>query len=144
MSLQLYIFPIAFSLVFVFFVIELVRRGSLREQYSLLWLGVGIVMLIFSASRGFLQAVANWFGVIYAPSILFLFAIVAAFILLLHITVVISRLTDKVVRLTQELGIASHRIAQLEGQLLHPRADEFEMSPLVQSEEHIERERNYE
>lgn len=114
MSWQLYIFTLVFSLLFIFFVIELVRRGSLREQYSLLWLGVGIIMLIFSVSRRFLQVVAHWFGVYYAPSILFLFAVIGAFALLLHVTMVISKLTDRVIRLTQELGISQLRIRELE------------------------------
>lgn len=117
MSWQLYVFTILFSLFFIFFVIELVRRGALREQYSLLWLGVGLIMLIFSVSRRLLITVASWFGVFYAPSLLFLFAIICAFALLLHVTIVISKLTDRVIRLTQELGISQHRIGELEKQM---------------------------
>ncbi|MBX5436617.1 MAG: DUF2304 domain-containing protein [Alicyclobacillaceae bacterium] len=112
--MQLYAVTIAFSLFFIFFVIELVRRGALREQYSLLWLGVGLVMLVFSASSRLLQWVAHAFGVYYAPSLLFLFGLICAFVLLLHVTVVISRLTDRVIRLTQELGITQMRLAELE------------------------------
>ncbi|MCL6549304.1 MAG: DUF2304 domain-containing protein [Alicyclobacillus sp.] len=115
--MQLYFVSIAFSLFFIFFVIELVRRGSLREQYSLLWLAFGVVMLVFSASTRLLRLVAGWFGVYYAPSLLFLFGLICAFALLLHVTVVISRLTDRVVRLTQELGISQLRIAELERQV---------------------------
>jgi hypothetical protein len=116
-SLQLYVFTLAFSLFFVFFVIELVRRGSLREQYSLLWLAVGLIMLLFSVNRRFLQTVSHWFGVDYAPSLLFLFAVIGAFALLLHVTVVLSKLTDRVVRLTQELGISQLRVSELEKEL---------------------------
>ncbi|MCL6445332.1 MAG: DUF2304 domain-containing protein [Alicyclobacillus sp.] len=115
--MQLQIVAIAFSLFFIFFVIELVRRSRLREQYSLLWLVFGLVMLALSASASLLKTVAGWFGVVYAPSLLFLIGLICAFALLLHITVVISRLTDRVIRLTQELGISQLRIEDLERQL---------------------------
>lgn len=117
MSVQLYVTAILFSLFFIFFVIELVRRGALREQYSLLWLGFGIVMLVLSASPKLLSVLQHWFGVAYGPSLLFLLGLICAFSLLLHVTVVISRLTDRVIRLTQELGITQHRVAELENTL---------------------------
>lgn len=121
MSVTLYISTIAFSLFFILTVIELVRRGKLREQYSLLWLGFGLILLILSASKRLLGILANWFGVYYAPSLLFLFGLLFAFALILHITVVISRQADRVIRLTQELAITQHRLAQLEEELSRQR-----------------------
>jgi hypothetical protein len=117
MSVTLYISTIVLSLFFVLSVVELVRRGKLREQYSLLWLGFGLILLILSASKRLLGILAKWFGVYYAPSLLFLFGLLFAFALILHITVVISRQTDRVIRLTQELAITQHRLAELEEEL---------------------------
>lgn len=114
MSWSLYFVSIGFSLFFIFFVIELVRRGRLREQYSLLWLAVGIIMFIFSASTHLLFWTANLFGVKYAPSVLFLFGLICAFALLLHITVAISKHADRIIRLTQELAITQQRVQDLE------------------------------
>ena len=39
-------------------VLELIRRGRLKERYALLWLFSVIVMLMLSASRGLLEALA--------------------------------------------------------------------------------------
>lgn len=114
----IYLAAIVFSLFFIFFVIELVRRGSLREQYSLLWLVLGVLMLILSASRGLLERVASWFGVYYAPSLLFFFGLICGFALLLHVFVVLSRLTERVIRLTQELAITQHKLAETERRLM--------------------------
>ncbi|GGJ09962.1 hypothetical protein GCM10010885_18910 [Alicyclobacillus cellulosilyticus] len=117
MSVPIYLVAVLFSLFFVLFVVELVRRGALREQYSLLWLGLGLAMLVLSASPRLLRTLADWFGVYYAPSLLFLFSSFCAFALLLHITVALSKLADRVIRLTQELAIAEHRIQELERRL---------------------------
>ena len=114
MSLQLYFATIVFSLLFIFLVIELVRRGALREQYSLLWLGLGVVMLILSISRGLLFTIARWFGVVYAPSLIFLFGLLCAIALLLHVTIALSSMTDRMIRLTQELAITQHRLSEVE------------------------------
>jgi hypothetical protein len=124
MSVTLYISTIVFSLFFVLAVVELVRRGKLREQYSLLWLGFGLILLVLSASKRLLGILANWFGVYYAPSLLFLFGLLFAFALILHITVVISRQTDRVIRLTQELAITQHRLAELEKELSRQKQEE--------------------
>jgi hypothetical protein len=53
-------------------IVELIRRGQLKERYALLWLFAGIILLIFSLSRGLLEYVAALVGIYYPPSLLFL------------------------------------------------------------------------
>ena len=53
-------------------VLELVRRRRLREEYALLWLVTGAVLLLLSLSRPLLDTLAELTGIYYPPSALFL------------------------------------------------------------------------
>jgi hypothetical protein len=105
----IYVLSILFSLFFVLFVLSLVRRRRLREQYSIMWIVLGVVIVIVSVKSDWLMELATWLDVVYAPSLLFLIALLFCFAYLLHLTVVISKLSDRVVKLTQELAIYQHR-----------------------------------
>ncbi|KEO81453.1 DUF2304 domain-containing protein [Tumebacillus flagellatus] len=105
----IYLLSILFSLLFVLFVLSLVRRRKLREQYSIMWIVLGVVIVVVSVKSDWLNQLAGWLEVYYAPSLLFLIALLFCFAYLLHLTVVISKLSDRVVKLTQELAIYQNR-----------------------------------
>jgi hypothetical protein len=86
-------------------VIELIRRGRLKERYSLLWLFAGSVLLVLSSSRDLLEFFSHLLGVYYAPSLLFLLAFLFLLLITLHFSVVISGLSEKNKRLAQELAL---------------------------------------
>jgi hypothetical protein len=102
---RIQVVAIAVSLALMFFVFELIRRKKLREKYSLVWFGAGIVMIIFSVWRGLLDQVARWLGVGYAPALLFLVALFFGMVLMIHFSVVISELTEKNKTLAQEIAL---------------------------------------
>ena len=86
-------------------IVELIRRGRLKEKYSLLWLFAGTILLIFSLSRGLLEYVSSLLGIYYPPSFLFLLAFLFLLLITLHFSVVISGLSDKNKKLAQELAL---------------------------------------
>jgi hypothetical protein len=93
------------SIVFIATVLELVRRRRLKEEYSLLWLFAGAVMMILSVFRPLLEKVAAFLGIFYAPSALFLVTALIAMAVGLHFTAVISKLTDQNRILAQRLAL---------------------------------------
>jgi hypothetical protein len=105
----IYLMSILFSLSFVIVVLSLVRRRRLREQYSLFWIFLGLIIVLVSLRSNWLDTLAGLLGIVYAPSLLFLIAVLFCFAYMLHLTVVISKLSDRVVRLTQELAIYKQR-----------------------------------
>ncbi|RCW44912.1 DUF2304 domain-containing protein [Paenibacillus prosopidis] len=98
------------SVGFLFVLIMLINRRLLREQYSMLWLLFGVVMLILSVRVQIIDALADAAGIDYAPALLFLVGILFCVALILHLTVIVSKLSEKVIRLTQELGILHHEL----------------------------------
>ena len=101
----------AASVILVLVVFELIRSRRLREQYALLWLVTGIVLVILSAWRGGLNTIAAWLGVRgYPPAVLFAVGLLFVILVLLHYSTVISRLADQNVVLAQKLALLEARL----------------------------------
>jgi hypothetical protein len=98
-------------------VFELVRQRRLMERYALLWLFSSAVLLALSVWRGALEELANAVGIFYAPSALFAVAFGFVLVLLLHFSLVISRLAEQTKILAQRVGLLQHEIDELRGRL---------------------------
>ncbi|MBI5094229.1 MAG: DUF2304 domain-containing protein [Candidatus Hydrogenedentes bacterium] len=101
------------SLALLCLVLELVRRGYLKERYALLWLatsGVGLLLGCFPGLIVFISPIlqVQYLTVLFILSFVFLLSIVLVF------TVVISRLTERHRQLTQEVALLANRLKRLE------------------------------
>jgi hypothetical protein len=94
------------------FVLELVRRRHLMERYALLWLFSAAILLVLAAWKGLLERMASTIGIVYAPSALFVIAFGFVLVLLLHFSLVISRLSDQNKVLAQRLGLLERRLKE--------------------------------
>ncbi len=104
-------------------VVELIRRGKLKERYALLWLFAGIVLIIFSTSRYLLELISRALGIFYPPSFLFLLAFFFLLLITLHFSVVISGLSEKNKKLAQELAMLRQDLKDaIEGHAISQRA----------------------
>jgi hypothetical protein len=107
-------------------VFELVRRRRLLERYALLWLFSSAVLLGLSVWRGLLEDLASLVGIFYAPSALFAVAFGFVLVLLLHFSLVISRLAEQTKVLAQRLGLLTHEVTELKARLAAAEAAEDE------------------
>jgi hypothetical protein len=105
-------------------VFELVRRRRLLERYALLWLFASVILLGLSIWRGLLEDLAAAVGIFYAPSALFAVAFGFVLILLLHFSLVISRLAEQTKVLAQRVGMLQHEVDDLQARLAVAEADE--------------------
>lgn len=96
---------IIISLIILVGVVDLIRRGMLKEQYALLWIVSAIVLMILSVWRGLLDIIASSLGVAYPPSFLFLVAFLFLLLIVLHFSVVISKISEKNKKLSQEVAL---------------------------------------
>ena len=95
-------------------VLELVRRRRLMERYALLWLFSSTVLLALAVWVDVLEWFARTVGVAYAPSALFAVALGFVVLLLLHFSLVISRLADQSKVLAQRVSLLQRRVDELE------------------------------
>lgn len=110
------IFAVGASIAALIFVLELVRRRKLREEYSLLWLGTALVMLIVAAWRDLLHGMADFVGIAYPPNLLFLLAALFVMFILLYFSTVITRLTQENKEIAQQVALLQHELEQLRTQ----------------------------
>ena len=121
MEARVQIVAIAVSLGLFGVILELVRRRRLMERYALLWLASAFVLLGLSIWREGLEIFARLVGVAYAPSALFLVALGFILLLLLHFSLVISRLADQSKVLAQRLGLVQHELEEVRAALATER-----------------------
>lgn len=115
MEARIQLVAILASLALFLTVFELVRRRRLMERYALLWLFSMVVLLGLSIWKGLLEDLAAAVGIYYAPSALFAIAFAFVLVLLLHFSLVISRLADQSKVLAQRVSLLQQRLDELEG-----------------------------
>ena len=113
MQIRVQLVAIAVTGGLFLFVFELVRRKRLQERYALLWLFATALMLGLALWRDGLEGMADLAGIAYAPSALFAIAFAFVLVLLLHFSLVISRLSDENKVLAQRIGMLSERVEAL-------------------------------
>lgn len=85
-------------------VIDLVRRRRLIERYALLWMVVALALLVLALWDELLAWGSGLIGIEVPANALFLAAFAIGFLLLLNFSVAISRLTDQIKTLAQEVA----------------------------------------
>jgi hypothetical protein len=98
------------SAVFLVVILELIRSRRLQERYALLWLVTGSVILLLSVWRDALRLVAEQIGIAYPPSALFVLGFFFILVVLLHYSTVISELSERNVRLAQDIALVEERL----------------------------------
>jgi hypothetical protein len=110
---KLQLLAIALTGGLVLLILELIRRRRLMERYSLLWLFSAVVLLVLAAWKGLLQSVADLVGISTASNALFVIAFGFVLVLLLHFSLVVSRLADQNKVLAQRLGLLQQQVDEL-------------------------------
>ena len=102
---MIYKLAILFSVLFILFILNLVRRGKLDEKYSILWVIFAVAIFIIAIYPESIIQIANWFNVYYPPALLLLAGVVVVGAYIVHITVVVTKQNKMIIKLTQELAI---------------------------------------
>jgi hypothetical protein len=98
------------AVIFLLVIFELIRSRRLQERYAILWLVTGGVILMLSVWRDALRLVAEQIGIAYPPSALFVVGFLFILVVLLHYSTVISELSERNVRLAQDIALVEERL----------------------------------
>lgn len=104
-TFRIQILSIIGSVLLLAFILELLRKRKLREEYSLLWLGGGMLFLVLSIWRDLLTQLSFALGIAYPPAALFLVLIMGAYLMLLHFSLVFSAMSEKTKAMAQEIAL---------------------------------------
>lgn len=101
---QKYFAIISAACIFVV-IIYLVKKRKLREEYSWLWLLTGVVMLLLVLWYDLLIFITELIGAVAPTTTLFIFGIIFLMIIALHFAIKISRLSEEVKNLAQQVSL---------------------------------------
>ena len=93
------------SVALLLYILEMVRRRSLREEYAILWLFGSLVILVLSLKRNWLEWLSRTVGIAYPPSFLFLVGILFILFILIHFSITVSKLYQMNKKIAQETAL---------------------------------------
>ena len=95
------------SLAFLAIIIRLIQKGRLDISYCWLWLAVGIMSFLIVIKFDWLLRFSHIIGVVDPISALFLFSILALFLMCLQYSIIISSQRRQIKKLTQQIALLS-------------------------------------
>ena len=102
------VLSICASIAFLLYIVEMVRRRKLQEEYSILWLSGSVVLLVLSVKQDWLNRIAAAVGIAYPPSLLFLVGMFFIVLILIHFSITISKLKQVNKQIAQEIALMKH------------------------------------
>ncbi len=103
---------LAAAVLLLAFVIELLRRGILRERFAALWLLVSGMLMLGALFPGILTRAAGALGFQVVSNLLFFSAIVFLLLVAIQLSNEVSRLEARTRRLAEDLALLSAQIQQ--------------------------------
>jgi len=108
------VLALASSISLVAAVLWLVRRRSLREEYTPIWMGVAAALLLLSLRLDLLHALTRATGAWTPSSLVFFLGEIFLVAICLNYAVRLSRAGLQIKNLAQELALVRERIERLE------------------------------
>ena len=95
-------------------ILAFLKSKAISLKYTLLWIVAGLAMAAMVAFPDFLSYIVNKLGIVSNMNGLFISCIAFIIIILMSITSIVSRQTNKIRSLTQSLALLEKRIRDLE------------------------------
>ena len=99
------IFAVLTSVIIFSIIIYLIKKGKLKEEYSWLWFLTGLVLVLLVLWYDLLLLLTFLIGAATPTTTLFLFGILFLLLFLLHFAVKMSRMTDQIRNLAQQVSL---------------------------------------
>lgn len=109
-----YAFGIVAAVLALIAIIELMRRGTLRERHAVWWFVGGILALVIAVFPQTLTWAANTLGIAVPTNLVFFVAIGLLFLVSLQYGAELTRIEVKMRALAERSAFHEHRIEELE------------------------------
>jgi hypothetical protein len=98
------------SVIFLGYLIYLIKNSKLKEEYSFLWIAVSIVMIAVSIFPQLLNFLRRFLGFSFIENILYFFSLFFLLVLSLQMTVQVSKLSNQTKTLAQKLAMMEEKL----------------------------------
>lgn len=117
MTAQFQAYMLLGALVLLAIIFVFLKKGLMTVKYSLLWLGLSIVLVIFAACPYVVFVLRDILDIEMPVNLVFLLMFCFVLVVLLSLSIAITQLADKCKRLTQENALLEKRVRELERRL---------------------------
>jgi hypothetical protein len=117
MNLMTYVFGILAAVLALIAIVELMRRGTLRERHALWWFIGGILALVIAVFPQTLGWAARLLGIAVPVNLVFFVAIALLFLVSLQYGAELTRVEEKLRVLAEESAFHDRRLQQLESDI---------------------------
>lgn len=105
----LYLSMILFSLLFLFFVVRSIRKSTFSLEYSLMWLAVALIMVVFAVFPSIPESLSKFLGFETMSNFLLVMAVLFSLLQLISSTKQITKQSNEIKKLIQEVSILKEK-----------------------------------
>ncbi len=105
---------IVIGLIVLASVINLMRTRRLKEEYALLWLLAALTLVATPILINPLDSIAFFLGIEYPPALFLGLGIIGLLLIIFQLSLVISKFSDQIRVLTQEVAVLRSRLEQMQ------------------------------
>lgn len=109
-----YVLGILVAVATTVFVVELLRRGILREKYALLWLVVSGAVLVMAVFPGIVAWVAELVGIALPVNLLFFLTAIVLLLVSVQLSYEVSQVEARTRRLAEEVALLREAVRRLQ------------------------------
>lgn len=117
MTVQLQLSMLLGALALLLIIFFFLKKGYMSVKYSLLWLGLSVVLVVFAACPYVVFVLRDLLDIEMPVNLVFLLMFCFVLVVLLSLSIAISQLAEKCKRLTQANAILEKRVRELEKRL---------------------------
>ncbi|MGN6326460.1 DUF2304 family protein [Pseudolysinimonas sp.] len=115
MSVTSYVLGIIAAVASLVFVVELLRRGRLRERHAIWWMIASLLSLVIGIFPGTLTFAARVVGINVPTNLVFFVSIAVLFLVCIQYATELTLVEERNRRLAETVALLEVRVAQLEG-----------------------------
>lgn len=112
-SLELHLILFCLIIMADLYLIKMITKNKLELKYALLWLFLGIILFLMVFIPDSVLVIAELLRIDTPTNALFLFGILILLAITFSLTVALSRATNKIKDLAQEVGIIKYEFEKI-------------------------------
>ena len=105
------------AVILLLIIFVLLKKGKMTVKYSLLWLGLAVVLVIFAICPYVVYVLRDILNIEIPVNLVFVLLFCFVLLVLLSVSVAISQLAEKAKRLAQSNALLEKRVRELENKL---------------------------
>ena len=106
------IFAMIVTFALMLFILELVRRRRIKEEYAWLWVLVGVIAPILIVWSDLLSAISSLVGAVEPMTTFSIFTLLFLILINIHYSIKISIFTDQIKKMAQEIALLKNELQE--------------------------------